>query len=86
MVKWIKTAMVAVALSCAIVLGGCSSSPSDEELRQLSDLRQEVSSLDRQVQDKQKEKAELDKNIADKNAKLKQCQSDQEEVKKGLGK
>jgi septal ring factor EnvC (AmiA/AmiB activator) len=84
--KIIKSILVASLLTGGLILSSCSNSPSDEELKQLSDLKAEVSSLESQVVDKTKEKAALQKQIDEKNAKLQQCQSDQEAVKKGLGK
>jgi outer membrane murein-binding lipoprotein Lpp len=67
----------------AVIAGGCSNSPSDEEMKQLNDLKSQVSSLEKQVSDKQQSKASLEKQLAEKNGKLKQCQDDQEAVKKG---
>ena len=67
-------------------LAGCSSSPSDEELNQLAKLKDQVAALKTQVNDKEKGIAALQKQIADKNAKLQQCQADQEAVKKAMGK
>jgi septal ring factor EnvC (AmiA/AmiB activator) len=84
--KIIKSILVASLLGGGLILSSCSNSPSDEELKQLSDLKAEVSSLESQVVNKTKEKSTLQKQIDEKNAKLQQCQSDQEAVKKGLGK
>ncbi len=84
--KILQGVMIAALLSGGLMLSGCSSSPSDEELKQLDDLKAEVTSLQKQVDDKQAQKSALEKQIADKNAKIQQCQSDQEAVKKGLGK
>ena len=84
--KLIKPFLIALVVSGGFVLAGCSSSPSEEQLKQLNDLKQEVSSLEKQVSDMQHQKADLEKQIAEKNGKLQQCQSDQEAVKKGLGK
>ncbi|MDI6766002.1 MAG: hypothetical protein QME52_04175 [Bacteroidota bacterium] len=69
-----------------LVVSGCSSSPSAEELKQLNDLKASVQALEKQVGEKKSEKAGLEKQVAEKNGKLQQCQSDQEIVKKGLGK
>lgn len=69
-----------------LVVSGCSSSPSAEELKQLSDLKASVQALEKQIGEKKSEKAGLEKQVAEKNGKLQQCQSDQEIVKKGLGK
>ncbi len=86
MTKFLKPLIAAMIVSGAMTVAGCSSSPSEEQLKQLDALTQEVSCLEKQVGDKTREKADLDKQIADKNARLQQCQSDQEAVKKGLGK
>jgi len=84
--KFIKASLAALMLSAGLMLSSCASSPSDQELKQLDDLKAEVSSLETKVADKQREKANLEKQIAEKNGKLQQCQSDQEAVKKGMGK
>ena len=85
MIKFMKPLIVTLVVFGAMMLAGCSSSPSEEQMKQLSDLKQEVSSLEKQVSDKTREKADLEKQIAEKNGKLQQCQSDQDAVKKGLG-
>ena len=84
--KLMKPVMIALIVLGGMMLSSCSSSPSEEQMKQLNDLKQEVSSLEKQVSDRQREKADLEKQIAEKNGKLQQCQSDQEAVKKGLGK
>ncbi len=81
-----KFAFIAVVGCCAAMLSSCSSSPSDEELRKLAELKAQVASLEGEVSTMQRDKAGLEKQIADKNARLQQCQSDQDAVKKGLGK
>jgi septal ring factor EnvC (AmiA/AmiB activator) len=81
-----KNVVLALFLAGGLVLSSCSNTPSDEEMKQLNDLKAEVSSLEKQVAEKQREKAALEKQVAEKNGKLQQCQSDQEAVKKGLGK
>lgn len=55
---------------------GCASKPSAEEMKQLEDLRAEVSSLEREIASKESEKAALAKTIADKDAQLKKCADD----------
>ena len=84
--KITKSLLVASLLAGGMMISSCSNAPSDEEMKQLNDLKTEVSSLEKQVAEKQREKAMLEKQIAEKNGKLQQCQSDQEAVKKGLGK
>jgi len=68
----------------AMVLTSCSSKPSDQELKQLNDLKAEVSSLETQISAAQSEKATLQKSIADKDAQLAQCQKDKEAVQQRL--
>ncbi len=81
-----RVCLIASLLAGGVLWGGCSSSPSDEELRQLDQLKSQVSSLESDVKKLQGDKADLEKQIADKNGKIKQCQSDQEAVKKAMGK
>ena len=85
MIKSLKYFLFAVCLASALFAAGCSSSPSEEEMKQLNDLKAQASALDKQINDKKSEKAALEKQLAEKNAKLQQCQSDQEAVKKALG-
>jgi septal ring factor EnvC (AmiA/AmiB activator) len=74
-----------LAFATSLFFVGCTSKPTDEELRQLDALKAEVSSLERQIADKEKEKANLERQIAEKNGKLQQCQSDKDAVKKATG-
>jgi len=75
-----------VLLTSGALMSGCSSSPSEEELKKLEDLKAQAAQLDAKVKEAQRDKAGVDKEIADKNGKLQQCQTDQEAVKKALGK
>ena len=68
----------------AMVLTSCSSKPSDQELKQLDDLKAEVSSLQTQISAAQSEKAALQKSIADKDAKIAQLTKDKEAVQQRL--
>ena len=83
--KCIRLFIVAVSLAGGVVLTGCSSSPSDEELRALTELQAQVRQMEDQVVQKQRENATLEKQNAEKNGKLQQCQADQEGVKKAMG-
>ena len=69
----------------AMLASGCTSRPNAAELKQLEDLKAEVSSLEREVAVKESEKASLMKAIADKDAQLAQCEKEkalvQERVK-----
>jgi len=72
-------------LLLGMVLTSCSSSPSVEELRQLAELKDQVSSLQREVSSKEQLKNNLDKEVADKNARLRKCNDDQQVVRQRLG-
>lgn len=78
-----------VFLGASLIVGssffiGCSSGTSDEEMKQLNDVKAEVSSLEKQVAQREQEKAALQKEVADKDRKLQQCMKDQETVKQRL--
>ncbi len=85
MSKWRTLVMVALSGMALVFAAGCSSSPSEDELKQLSDLQAQVRKLEDQVATKQGENANLEKQIAEKNGKLQQCQADQDAVKKATG-
>lgn len=85
MKELIKITLVVVILAGGMAFSGCSSSPSEEEMKQLTDLKAEITSLETQIRNLKAEKASIEKLVAEKNGKLQQCQSDQEAVKKGLG-
>jgi len=82
----LKPLLFALCITVGLALSGCSSSPSDEEIRQLNDLKSQASQLQGKLTQMQRDKANMEKLIAEKNGKLQQCQSDQEVVKKALGK
>jgi septal ring factor EnvC (AmiA/AmiB activator) len=75
-----------VVIASLLIVPGCSSSPSEEEMKQLNDMKAEVAAMQKQVSDKQNEKNALERQIAEKNGKLQQCQADQQAVKSALGK
>ncbi len=76
-----KRAIIAATLCFAVAVIGCSSSPSDEQKRQLDDMKAEITSLEQQVSAKEKDKADLEKQVAEKNGKLQECAADQNTVK-----
>jgi septal ring factor EnvC (AmiA/AmiB activator) len=83
MKKSIAGVFVAGAL-LATLATGCSSKPNAEELKQLDDLRAEVSSLEREVAAKDSEKAALIRAIAEKQAQLAQCEKEKALVQEHL--
>lgn len=76
-----------ILIGCAIVAGsfvGCSSKPSEEELKQLTDLKAEVTSLEKEIAARESEKATLVKSISDKEAQLAQCAKDKDALQQRL--
>lgn len=72
-----KKVLMSILLAGFLVgAAGCASKPSAEELKQLEDLRAEVSSIEREISSKESEKAAVQKAIADKDAALKKCADD----------
>ena len=84
--KCLQIFAAGLCIASLVMFGGCSNSPSDQEMRQLTELKENVARLEGQVKEKEREKASLEKEVADKNSKLQQCQSDQDAVKKAMGK
>ena len=76
-----KKSIYIMLVGCGLLVGsftGCSNKPSDEEMKQLNDLKAEVTSLEKTISDREAEKAALLRSIADKNAQLTQCQQDKD--------
>jgi outer membrane murein-binding lipoprotein Lpp len=76
--------LVVAGAMVATMAAGCSSRPSAEELKQLEDLKAEVSSLERGISARESEKAALLKATADKDAQLSQCLKDKALVQERL--
>lgn len=83
-----KVSVLAMALlfSSSLVFMSCSSSPDEEQMKQLNDLKDEYAALQKDQSAKEQQKAALDKEVAEKNAKLKKCNDDQQVVRQRLGK
>jgi septal ring factor EnvC (AmiA/AmiB activator) len=84
--RTITTLTTAFLLSGSLALVSCSSSPDEEELSRLNELKEEYAALEKEATEKEQRRAALDKEIAEKNAKLKKCNDDQQVVKQRLGK
>lgn len=76
---------MALLFSSSLIVVGCSSSPDEEEMKQLNDLKEEYAALQKEAADKEAQKSALDKEIAEKNAKIKKCNDDQQVVRQRLG-
>lgn len=72
-------------VSGTLILAGCSSSPDEEQMKQLNDLKEEVAALQKDLAAKQQQQGTLEREIAEKNAKLTKCNDDQQTVKQRLG-
>jgi septal ring factor EnvC (AmiA/AmiB activator) len=77
------------ALSAALVLSsmvvwGCSSSPTKDELRQLETTQAEITSLAQKASALKMEKASLQQTIKDKQSKLTTCQDEKTAVESKL--
>ncbi len=77
--------LVALGAFSAALLTGCGSKPSGDELKQLDDLKAEVTSLEKEIANKESEKQALLKAIADKDAQLAQCAKDKDALKARMG-
>lgn len=69
-----------------VAIAGCSSSPDEAQMKQMNDLKEEVTALQRDVAAKEQQKAGLESSIAEKNAMMKKCNDDQAIVKQRLAK
>jgi len=78
--RLIRLTTAGLTLAFGLVVIGCSSSPSEDQMRQLNDLKAEVASLEQQIPAKEKEKADLEKQVAEKNARLQNCMTDKTSV------
>ena len=76
--------ITAALIAGGVFLGGCTRHPSDEEMKQLDDLKAEVASLEKQISGREGTKANLEKQVAAKDDKLKWCASEQDAVKQRL--
>jgi peptidoglycan hydrolase CwlO-like protein len=78
--------LVALLFGGMIFFAGCSNNATDEEMTRLNNLKAQNADMEKQINAKNSEKSDLQKQIADRDDQLKQCQADQDEAKKALGK
>jgi outer membrane murein-binding lipoprotein Lpp len=84
LLKVSTTFLVVGLLACSMLVTGCTSRASEEEMKALSDMKAEVASLNKEVNQKERDKAALDREVAEKDGKLQQCAKDKEAVKTRL--
>jgi uncharacterized protein YcfL len=68
----------------SLILVGCSSKPSEAELKQLQDLKDEVTRLEKDLKTQEQQAATLEQEVAAKNSMMKKCNDDQQIVKQRL--
>ncbi len=76
-----------IVIGSAMIAGsfiGCSNKPSEAEMKQLNDLKAEVSSLEKAISARESEKAALLKAIAEKDAQLAICLKDKEALQQHI--
>ncbi|MGD0338083.1 MAG: hypothetical protein ABSB78_04790 [Bacteroidota bacterium] len=78
------TFLVVGLLAGSLLISGCTSRASEEEMKTLSDTKAEVASLNKEISQKERDKAALDREVAEKDGKCQQCAKDQEAVKARL--
>jgi outer membrane murein-binding lipoprotein Lpp len=83
-IRTVTGTTVALLLVGSFLLAGCSSSPNEEEMRQLQDLNAEVDALGKEVSASAARKSELDKQIAELKAKIQKSNDDMATVKQRL--
>lgn len=79
----LATSLLAVSI-ISFGLVGCSNKPSEEQMKQLNDMKAEVESLKKDLNQSKSDKAKLEKQIGERNAKLQQVEKMKEETKKNL--
>lgn len=83
MKKSIGLTVAAIGLA-GLLFSACSSAPSEEELKQLEQLRAEVASLEKEVAAKDAEKVALQKAVAEKDALLAKCSEERAAIEQKL--
>jgi predicted exporter len=78
--KWTIAPLGAAALAVCLALGGCSSSPSKDDLSQLDAMRAETASLQQRASTLEQEKAQIEKKIAQDDAAIHECQLNKKNI------
>ncbi len=72
------------AFSLVLVLGGCSSEASVEQLQKIKELEAEKASLEQSIKTKEADKAKWEADVSAVDSKLKDCNQEKETVKQRL--
>jgi septal ring factor EnvC (AmiA/AmiB activator) len=78
--------VVTLLFATSMLLVGCSSKPNEAELKQLQDLKNEITQLEKEVKAKEQLISTLEQQIAAQTAKVKKITDDAEIVKQRLAK
>lgn len=81
----VKLSLIGLAAGM-ISLTGCSKNASDEQMQQLQNLRDEVSSLQKSVGELRQESSKLEREQGEQKARLDQCAKDKDATSKNLEK
>jgi septal ring factor EnvC (AmiA/AmiB activator) len=73
-------------LALGAILTGCTPKATEEQLKQIADLRHEIASLDNTIKQKQDEKARLASEVASRESEAKKCADDRAFVQDKLSK
>jgi outer membrane murein-binding lipoprotein Lpp len=75
---------VMVVVGAGVLMSGCTSYATPEQLARISELEREIGALESAIQTKQSQIGSLDREISAQNAKLEQCAKDKELVRQRL--
>lgn len=75
-----------IALAAMIFLGSCTSKITEEQLKQLRDLRTQERGLSESIQQKKDEKSRLERELNARKAELKKCSDEKKFVQEKLAK
>lgn len=82
--RLIRSIGVPLLMIAFLAVAGCSRGPSDDQMAQLDDLKNEVASLEKQVSQKEQELSSLQRQVDAKEMELDECKKDKEATKKRL--
>lgn len=76
--------LVLVISSAGVLVSGCTSYATPEQLARISELEREINALESAIQQKQSQIGTIDRQISSQEAKLDQCAKDKELVRQRL--
>jgi septal ring factor EnvC (AmiA/AmiB activator) len=73
-----------IAIACALFLGSCSNKITEEQLKQIKELRAQERSLTENISKKKDEKAKLEAELNARKSDLKKCEDENNLIKQKL--